>query len=269
MQNEIGQSTSREALPRLSAEDISALRHDMDSNGVGVLRDVIPATTLDEAKRYIQTELKRHGGQYFGLTGREWIEASPLATLARSPAFYSILAALWEQAMQCVAPECDIAASLRVLAGTVGLRHSGLFHYDSYVVTALVPLLIPNGPAEVRGDLVMYPNLRRVRRNAFVNIVEKMLVENPLACRVWRLPFVQRRLAARAIPMQPGNIYFFWGMRSLHANRACLPDDIRSTALFHFGDPHAGSFLKRLSARRHRARLARLSRAAAAMRVSE
>jgi hypothetical protein len=236
----------------------------MDRRGVGMLRDVVSATTLDEAKRYVETELSRREGQYFGLTGREWIEASPLAALMDSPAFHGILAALWEHAMQCVAPKSEIAASIRVLAGTVGLRHSGLFHYDSYVVTALVPLLIPDGPEDVRGDLVMYPNLRRVRRNVIVNIVEKIFVENPLACRVWRLPFVQQRLSARAIPREPGNIYFFWGMRSLHANRACLPTDIRSTALFHFGDPHAGSFLKRLSARRHRARLARLSRAAAA-----
>lgn len=264
MQNWSVQPNRREPLPELSGQDITALRLDMDRSGVGVLRDVISSATLDDAKRYIESELSRRDGQYFGLTGREWIEASPLAGLMHSPAFFGILAALWEHAMQCVAPESDIAASIRVLAGTVGLRHSGLFHYDSYVVTALVPLLIPGGPAEVRGDLVMYPNLRRVRRNVFVNIVEKILVENALACRVWRLPFVQRRLAARAIPMQPGNIYFFWGMRSLHANRACLPTDVRSTALFHFGDPHEGSFFKRLSGRRHRARLARLSREAEA-----
>jgi hypothetical protein len=252
--------TRDELLPSLSAYDIETLARTMDESGVAVLRNVIPATRLDETRRYIRQELSRRGNQYFGLTGYDWIDASPLADLGRSSTFRDILAALWERAMHEPAPAVELAPSLRVLAGTVGLRHSGLFHYDSYVVTALVPLLIPDGPDEPRGDLVMYPNLRQVRRHALVNIVEKAVVESSLARRLWRAPLVQGHLRAQAVPMQPGNIYFFWGMRSLHANRACLPESVRSTALFHFGDPHAGSFLKRLSARRHQAELARLGR---------
>lgn len=252
--------TSREPLPALSVTDIEALAVTMDTSGFAVLRDVIQAPTLAEARRYIERELQKRGNQYFGLAGRDWIEASPLAELSRSPEFRRILAALWEQAMWRAAPECEIAASLRVLTGTVGLRHSKRFHYDSYVVTALVPLLIPNGPDELPGDLVIYPNLRHVRSNALVNIFEKIVTENALARRIWGAPLIQHWLHAQVIPMQPGNIYFFWGMRSLHANQACLPHSVRCTALFHFGDPHAGGFLKRLSGQCHQARLRRLSR---------
>ncbi|MDE1180208.1 hypothetical protein [Paraburkholderia sp.] len=234
----------------------------MDASGVAVLEDVIPATMLAAAREYIAAELVLHDHQYFGLSGREWIAASPLDALSRSDAFREILCSLWERQMHNIAPADDVRASLRVLAGTVGMRHSNLFHYDSYVVTALVPLLIPDGPNDPRGELVVYPNLRNVRRLAIVNIIEKLIVESALACWLWRMPMIQRRLSARAVPMEPGHIYFFWGMRSLHANRACKPEHVRSTALFHFGDPHARSLLKRLSARRHRARLRRLSRAA-------
>ncbi|MEX3986200.1 hypothetical protein AB4Y45_45920 [Paraburkholderia sp. EG287A] len=44
--------------------------------------------------------------------------------------------------------------------------------------------------------------------------------------------------------LTPGNLYSFWGMRSLHANQACLPTSVRSTVLLHFGDPHEGSVFK-------------------------
>ena len=41
--------------------------------------------------------------------------------------------------------------------------------------------------------------------------------------------------------MKPGNVYLFWGYRSLHAN---LPVDslyTRATLLYHFGDVHPKS----------------------------
>jgi len=249
-----------ELLPVLSDAEVDALAHSMDNTGIAILRDVIPDDMLAQARSYISRELDRHGGEYFFLEGVGWVNASPLAELGRSVAFRHILKGLWERGMQRAAPDVEPRPSLRVLAGEVGLRHAGLFHYDSYVVTALVPLVIPDGPDEPHGDLVMYPNLRRVRRSVIVNILEKAVAESAWGRAVWRMPAVQRRFAARAIPMQPGNIYFFWGMRSLHANLACLPESVRSTVLFHFGDPHAGGILKRLSAWRHHVKMKRLNR---------
>jgi hypothetical protein len=249
-------------LPPLAGDEIAALAAAIDRCGVGVLKAAVPLPLLERSRRYVDHELKQHGGQYFGLAGREWIEESPLAAVVHSNAIEAILKGLYRHATG-EAPDLRPAApSLRVLAGSVGLRHSYLFHYDSYVVTALVPLMIPSAPDELPGDLVLFPNLRRVRRNAIVNIIEKVMVESPLACRIWKSHWAQRRFGAQVVKMEPGNIYFFWGMRSLHANQPCLPRSIRSTALFHFGDPHAGTFLKRLSARRHQARLRRLSQVA-------
>jgi hypothetical protein len=55
---------------------------------------------------------------------------------------------------------------------------------------------------------------------------------------------------ATAVAMKPGNIYFFWGYRSIHANEPCDPNQIRATALLHFGDPYKASqartFLRRV-----------------------
>jgi hypothetical protein len=48
-----------------------------------------------------------------------------------------------------------------------------------------------------------------------------------------------------SIELQPGNLYFFWGYKSLHTNEPCDSDEIRSTALLHYTDPHEGSWLKR------------------------
>jgi hypothetical protein len=253
---------SADPLPSLSASDINALAHAMDTTGFAVLHDVITAPLIESMRVYIDGELKRRNDEYLGLAGPDWILDSPLAALSTSGALHTMLAGLYRHEMKQGPAESRIATSIRVLSGGAGAKHSWLFHYDSYVVTALIPLQIPDGQGELSGDLVMYPNLRGVRRRPMFNIVEKLVVESPLACRLWKRSAVQRAMSARTVRMRPGNIYFFWGMRSLHANQPCLPTSVRCTALFHFGDPHAGSLFKRLSARHHQARLRRLSRAA-------
>ncbi len=250
----------QELLQSVDMSDVDDLFTAMNHSGVGVLHDVVPESVLAPMRGYIANELEKHDGQYFGLGGQDWIGQSPLHAIFRAQGFHMVLDGLYRRAMNSEPPSKRILPVLRVLAGTHGVRHANRFHYDSYVVTALVPVLIPNRPDELPGNLVMFPNMRNVRGPAIVNIIEKAIVESSTACRLWRSPTAQRWLGARAVPLQPGNIYFFWGMRSLHANEACLPTSVRSTALFHFGDPHENSVFKQLSQARARASLRRLAR---------
>lgn len=243
-----------------SDDDIHQLGQSMDEGGVAVMRDVISAELLEETRVYVEDQLARRNREYLGIANNSWILDSPLAGVSQSPAMQNVLTRLYTHAMKKAPLGARIAPSIRALSGKTGLNHSWLFHYDSYVVTALIPILIPDAPDELPGDLVLYPNLRRERRWALVNIVEKAIVESALARKVWKSERVQRLASSKTLRMQPGNVYLFWGMRSLHANQPCLPSSVRCTVLFHFGDPHAGGFLKRLSARRHQARLQKLNR---------
>lgn len=249
-----------ELLASVDMTDVENLFTSINQQGFGVLHKVVPDSVLTPMREFVTTELAAHGGQYFGLRGQDWIAHSPLNAIFSARGFQMVLEGLYQRAMHEEPVSKRILPVLRVLAGSHGLRHANLFHYDSYVVTALVPVLIPNQPNEPRGDLVMYPNMRNVRGPVMLNILEKAIVESPTACRFWRSPRVQRRLGAKPVLLEPGNIYFFWGMRSLHANEACLPTSIRSTALFHYGDPHENSVLKRLSQARARANLRRLAK---------
>lgn len=248
-------------LPDIPDAEVERLAKAMDTCGVGVLHDVIPLELIDEARRFIASELSTHQNGYFSLQGDRWWQSSPLAAVARSPVLKQAVADLVEHALGKRMQNVNMAASMRVLTGELGLAHSELYHYDSYVVTVLVPLIIPDEPGKPHGDLMLYPNLRRTRLNVFANILEKLIVESAPARWLWSRSRVQRGFAARAVQMQPGNLYFFWGMRSLHANQTCAVESVRSTALFHYGDPHAGSALKRLSQAHHRFKQRRRARA--------
>jgi hypothetical protein len=245
-----GSRSAEAPLQAVSRADVEELSSAMNGNGVGVLRQVISDSLLEQARSYVKQQLEKHNGRYFSLGGLEWIAESPLDAVFHSEGFRAVLKGLYEKAMGSSPPSDRITPLIRVLSGTLGLRHSNLFHYDSYVVTALVPILIPTRPDELPGHLVMFPNLRNVRSHAVVNIIEKALVESGAGRRLWSSRWVQRVLGARVVSLEPGNIYFFWGMRSLHANQPCLPESVRSTALFHFGDPHEKSIFKQFSQRR-------------------
>lgn len=243
----------------VSAESAQALAESMDDSGVGILYDIVPEATLTQMRKFVAQQIEQHDGQYFGLEGKEWIGGTCLNPLYEDPGFHALLRALYERKMGASPPSDRIFSVLRGLTGTHGLRHALNFHYDSYVVTVLLPILIPDRPDEPRGHLVMFPNFREARRFAIVNILEKLMVERVLK-RMWRWPSVQRLFSAKIVPLTPGNLYFFWGMRSLHANQACLPSSVRCTALLHFGDPHEGNVFKGISHQLHLLRLRRMAR---------
>jgi hypothetical protein len=233
-------------MKRVTDDSIDTLCSEMNTIGFGTLHDVLSLAELETASSYIQHELEKHGRQHFIYAGHPWLNASPLAPFGNSPELRRILSGLYLRGMGRTAPSMDIEPALRVLSGELGLKASNLFHYDSYVITALLPLIIPNGVNEPRGDLVMYPNSRKVRTSSVINLVEKAFVQNSLTRKVLASSSVQRALGAQIVPLEPGNMYFFWGMRSLHANQACLPHSVRSTVLFHFVNPYSGDVLDKI-----------------------
>ena len=246
-----------DAMNRVSA---GSLGTEIDCNGYRELSGAIPSALIELMRESISAQLVANGGEYFGLAGGDWFIDTPLAPLLMGSALIGLLSRLYEYQMHAASTSNRITASLRVVAGVRGLRHANRYHYDSYVVTALLPIIIPDAGDEPPGSLVMFPNLRRVRRSAVVNIIEKLLVENALSRRLWSLRPVQHLAGATPVMLKPGNLYLFWGMRSLHANLACLPSSVRATVIFHFGDPHATSPAKRLSGQLHQLKLRWLDR---------
>ena len=139
----------------------------------------------------------------------------------------------------------EILKVLRCVQGNSGRRESNCFHYDASLVTVLLPIEIPQNGSD-RGDLIMFPNLRRVRSNVLFNVLEKMLLQNALSRKLITAAIRHHLLKPEKLQLVPGNLYLFWGYRTLHANEPCDPASRRATAIFHYGDPHAGSFATRL-----------------------
>lgn len=138
----------------------------------------------------------------------------------------------------------EILNVLRIVTGGSADGQSLKFHYDATVITALVPILIPVGPIEHCGHLLTYKNLRPIRNSALVNFIEKIILQNPISQKI--IAFLTlRKIEDHICELKEGNIYFFYGYRTLHANLSVNPDYVRATLLFHFGNPHKNSILIR------------------------
>lgn len=234
-------------VPEISPETIKALVSDINRTGFAVLSSFLSPSLLEDLVRFVEAAVAGAGGEYVAFTGENAVRGTLLAEMSSSPVFTGLLHHLYQEGLGRPAPDQSLFQVLRCLKGESGLKHSLRFHYDSYVVTALLPVIIPTTGSA--GHLVMAPNCRPVRSSYLLNLVDKIVLNNPITQFLLGQAFRRGLLKLKQIPMVPGNLYIFWGYRSVHANEPCDPDKIRATALFHFGDPHAGSGLRRFTGR--------------------
>lgn len=234
------------------------LADEIDTNGFAKLKDAVTEADLQQLRTWTDQQAQKHQGEYFAYHGEAMLADSLLAGYWADPKFKLLLARLYRHAAQREPQSDRIFPVLRCVQGNIGKRESNAFHYDASLVTALIPVFIPT-EGEERGDLMLFPNIRRVRSWVLFNVIEKALLQNKLT-RGWIIRGMQRNwLKPYVLRLEPGNVYFFWGYRTLHANKVCSPGLKRATALFHFGDPHTGSLATRLILKINQGRARRMS----------
>jgi hypothetical protein len=232
----------------LADDEVASLVREIDRSGYAVLRQYVPQADIERLRVFVHEAVAAAGGSYVALTGDTPVSNTALGAMARSAGLKRIFRRAYELAASAPAKDDGYHQVLRCLTGDVGQKHSLQFHFDSYVVTALLPIEVPAG--KNTGELLLLRSVRPIRTSYLANLADKVILDNPLTQRVLRNIATRQADRFVRIPMVPGDLYFFWGYRSVHTNTPCDPDKVRATALFHFGDPHSDSRLKKLL-RRH------------------
>ena len=223
-------------VPGIPKEQVAELVDHLNTSGFGFIPNYLSPSDLERVRGFASKAVEDAGGQYVHFNGPASVAGSGLEELAVSPDFTALMHQVYELGTGKAAQKQDFYQVLRCLSGDTGQKNSLNFHYDSYVVTALLPIHIPEqGRA---GDLLMYPNTRKIRGSYLANTLDKVLLDNPATQWLLRSRVDAALLKPVRIKMQPGNLYFFWGYRSIHTNEPCDADKIRATALFHYHNPH-------------------------------
>ena len=222
-----------------STKALDALIADMNRNGFGVIPNFVEGAELQRMRTFVAEAMAAAGHQYVGFVGKDAVAGSAFADLTDSPEFVQLMKSIYERGTGRPAPAKGFHQMLRCLAGKTGKAHSLIFHFDSFVVTALIPVEIPSSGQS--GDLVMLRPRRGVRTTYFANLVDKLVLDNKATQGLLRFLHRKGWLPMTRVKMVPGNAYFFWGYQTAHANEACDPELVRATAIYHFATPHGES----------------------------
>lgn len=233
---------------RLDAHaDVTPIVQAIEETGFAVVEDYIAKDDIAAAQKSIKTAVRANNNETVAVFDLNDFADTFLHDLENDTDFNQLCKNIYQTATGRPAPNSGLVPSLRCLSGASGKGHSMVFHYDTFVLTVILPIIIPTGGKT--GRLVLVPNTRRVRATYLHNLVDKVLLDNKFAQRRFHRLHQQSSTRLCFIDMKPGNVYFFWGYRSVHTNEECDPDEIRSTAIFHYADPHETSWLKNILGR--------------------
>jgi hypothetical protein len=238
----IDEMTTDRRLPALSDTAVTQVFDEIETNGFCCIPNYVQPRDLERMQQFVSNAVEHSQHEYIVFKGSEAILGTGIDELAASPEFQSIFSRLYTLAVNRPAPRVEFYQILRCLTGKGAAQNSLIFHYDSYLITALIPVTIPK--SGMRGDFLLFPNTRKVRSSYASNLLDKALLDNRLTQSILRKRAKAGDLSLTRIEMIPGNLYLFWGYRSIHTNEPCDPDAVRATVLFHFADPHATSALK-------------------------
>lgn len=211
---------------------------EMEREGYSVIKGFLTEEQLEAACKHVNHEVARHDHEYFALQGQDAVKGSIFEEMSVSPQVMDLFQQIYQAGVGQPPRSPDIFPALRCLQGKTGKRESYYFHYDAAALTALIPLVTPT-EGRYCGDFIFFPNLRNIRSNLYFNILEKAVMQNTLTQKLITFAVKRDWLKPVKIKIVPGNAYFFWGYRSLHANEPCDPKALRSTVLLHYGEPHS------------------------------
>jgi hypothetical protein len=236
---------------------VTELAERLDREGIVCLEDAVSHEWLEAARKNVKHYIAKYGNRDFLVSAPGEDINTPAHELVGNHATQRVLqqltAARWPRANRAHA---HIANGLAVRSGSEGKAESSLFHYDGGIVTMLVPIFIPDAGFGRSGDLVAVPNKRPFRRLLLSHAFDKALTHNAIY-RWWFARKVFREPLRYLVDLKPGNVYLFWGYRTLHGNLPCAPDLLRATLILHYGEPHRDSATLSLARSWSRRRLMR------------
>jgi hypothetical protein len=224
-----------------SDAQIKSLIKAIDSDGYAVLPDWANAAQLKDLQGLVTQAVAAAGNDYVALSGRQAVKGTPLYDWGGSRDFMDLCRRITEGATGERSSDTTLTQTLRCLTGDGGRKESLIFHYDSFVLTTIMPICMPEDGE--RGDLLMLPNRRPLRRSYAHNLMDKLLVDNKWVQRYLKKKFADDGETFTRISMQPGHLYLFWGYRSLHTNLPVAENALRATAVFHYHNVHGSSSL--------------------------
>lgn len=231
----------------------SWLATQLDEVGVVRLRDVFAPRWIDAMRETVTTRIAEHGDGDLLVGQPDQIVGSAAHQLINHPELRRLFDDVARLKRPDVSADSTTRCHLHIRNGFAPKAPSNLFHFDSSVLTMVVPIVIPEAAVGNCGELVAFGNKRPFRRFVASHLVDKILTHNSLYRR-HLLMKVSETPEDYLVDIRPGDAYLFWGYRQLHGNLVCAPGLLRASLIVMFGDVHSDSPILNLAWRVSRSR---------------
>ena len=121
-----------------------------------------------------------------------------------------------------------------------------MYHFDAYLITILIPIIVPPQKEKYKGELLIYPNLRKIHKFMITNFIIKILTQNFIFRYLINFSFFKNFFKMHKLNLNLNKIFFFYGYRSMHGVESIGLNVKRSTLLYHIYNPHLDTFLDNL-----------------------
>src|SRR5689334_17346548 len=125
--------------------EISTLVETIERAGYAVIDQYVGADDLNDLRKFVKGAVAKAGDSSVAFNGYAPVADTALGRLAESAAIKHLCIRAYEQLTSRPGPDPKYYQLLRCLTGKAGHQHSMIFHFDSYVLTLLLPIEIPAG----------------------------------------------------------------------------------------------------------------------------
>jgi hypothetical protein len=207
----------------------------------------IPGAIIGEARDQAVAAVAQNGGQYLAIAGQKTLAGELLNGLYDDEKLHALCTGLYSRAVGRPSTQRGLNQLLRCLQGQTAKQESRYLHFDSFLITIVIPVAIPErGPS---GDLILLRWRRRVDQSYLSNLFQKFIGERKLVQRVLWLGVDRGWVRSTRLKLKQGSAYLFFGSTTMHANEPCAADALRATLVLHFGASHQNSRLRKLLGR--------------------
>lgn len=218
----------------------------IDKNGYVSIPDLINSTELNQLQNLVDERITNYGNRNF------WLNEDLLKkTFINDNHFINKIEKIIKDLTISYGyndlEERKLYKILRVIQGSQEKNERHLYHYDAHLITLLIPIYIPKKESSGNGDLILFPNTRKITKSIIVNIIQKLIYQNFIFRKLLQINLIKKIFKYQRLKLEPGKVYIFNGFRTLHGNLDIHKDDKRATLLIHFYDLFKDSYLVKLN----------------------
>ncbi len=206
----------------------------LDKDGYFSSTKILTKKDLDNLQKLVRVNLKKNNNSYFFLADKKLNN-----TFVNNKIFIKKFENFFDKLAKNLKlknyKKQKIYKVLRVIAGNRSKKESFRYHFDAHLFTVLIPIFIPKNKTKNNGNLIIYPNFRKITNILFVNIIQKLLFQNRITKFLLKNRIIFNN-KEKILKLKPGYIYIFYGYRTLHGNKDIDPNQVRATLLLHFYD---------------------------------